>query len=176
MRSAPSSTTWEIGVSLATPPSISRRLAERARGAPDAIRGADCGALGTPLRVSGDSCVGARASAGGAPDHGAYLNGWRNASAALTGETTNAIRPSVRMSWTTIRVWPGSRSHSSVTVRPAPWRVSSSTNIERPHVDPAARREFLGSGASERATTGCAKPQADHGPAGARRCLTLDRG
>ena len=26
------------------------------------------------------------------------------------------------------------------------------------------------------ATTGCAKPQADHGPAGARRGLKLDRG
>jgi hypothetical protein len=27
-----------------------------------------------------------------------------------------------------------------------------------------------------RATTGCAKPQADHGPAGADRGLKLDRG
>jgi hypothetical protein len=76
MRSAPRSTAWEIGVSLTTPPSVSRRLAECARGAPDAIRGADCGARGTPLRVSGEGCVDARASAAGAPDHGAYLNGW----------------------------------------------------------------------------------------------------
>src|SRR3954454_7694956 len=82
----------------------------------------------------------------GAPDHGAYLNGWRNASAALTGETTNAISPSDRMSWTTIWVCPVSRSHSSVTVRPSPRRVSSSTNIDRPHVVPTARREFLGRG------------------------------
>src|SRR3954467_9428326 len=149
MRAAPSSTAWEIGVSLTTPPSISRRLAERARGAPDAIRGGDCVALGTPLRVSGDSCVDARASAGRAPDHGAYLNGWRNASAALTGGTTNAITPSDRMSWTTIWVCPVSRSHSSVTVRPSPCRVSSSTNIARPRVVPTQRREFLASGASE---------------------------
>jgi hypothetical protein len=149
MRSAPSSTAWEIGVSLTPPPSIGRRLAERARGAPDAIRGADRDALGTTLRVSGDSCVDARASTGGAPDHGAYLNGWRNASAALTGATTNAISPSDRMSWTTIWVCPVSRSHSSVTMRPSPRRVSSSTNIERPHVVPTARRAFLGSGACE---------------------------
>jgi hypothetical protein len=33
----------------------SQRLAERARGTPDSIRGADCVALGPPLRVSGDS-------------------------------------------------------------------------------------------------------------------------
>src|SRR5919112_6513534 len=76
--------------------------------------------------------VDALASAGGAPDHGAYLNGWRNASAALTGGTTNAICPSDRMSKTTIWVCPVSRSHSSVTVRASPCRVSSSTNIEPP--------------------------------------------
>ena len=149
MRSAPSSTAWEIGVSLMAPPSISRRLAERARGAPDAIHGADRVALGTPLRAGGDSCADARASVGGAGDHGAYRNGWRNASAALTGGTTNAISPSDRMSWTTIWVCPVSRSHSSVTVSPSPCRVSSSTNIERPHVVPTARREFLESGACE---------------------------
>src|SRR3954469_6908162 len=125
-----------------------QRLAERARGPPDAIRGADCGTLGTPLRVSGDSCVDARASAGGAPDHGAYLNGWRHASAALTGGTTNASSPSHRMSWQTIWVCPVSRSHSTGTVRPSPRRASSSTNIERPH-GPTASREFLGSGACE---------------------------
>jgi hypothetical protein len=33
-----------------------------------------------------------------------------------------------------------------------------------------------GLGRGMRATTGCAKPQADHGPAGARRGLKLDRG
>src|SRR3954451_278625 len=115
------------------------------RGAPDATPGADGVALATPLRV----CVDARTSAGGAPDHGAYLNGWRNASAALAGETTNTISPSQRMSWTTIWVCPVSRSHSSVTVRPSPCRVSSSTNIERPDVVTTARREFLGSGACE---------------------------
>jgi hypothetical protein len=82
MRSAPRSTVWEIGVSLTTPPAIGRRLAERARGA--------------------DRCVDARASAGGTPDHGAYLKGWRNASAALKGGTPNAIRPSDRTSWMTI--------------------------------------------------------------------------
>src|SRR3954447_26260186 len=249
MRSAPSSTAWEIGVSLTTPPAISRRLAERACGPADAIRGADCRTLETPLRVSGDSCVDARASGGGAPDHGAYRNGWRYASAALTGGTTNAISPSHRMSWTTIWVSPVSRSHSSVTARPSPRRVSSSTNIERLHVVPTARPEFLCGGACEQfptlaleraqivevccpgrvvweavdqlrcvgvgvqqlvgelgqagapprvgsliaaaraggarlagprrarcATTGCAEPQADHGPAGARRSLKLDRG
>src|SRR3954470_10367936 len=186
----------------------------------------------------------------GAPDHGAYLNGWRNASAALTGGTTNAISPSDRMSWTTICVCPVSRSHSSVTVRPSPRRVSSSTNIERPHAVRTVGPQFLVSGACEhfptlaleraelvevccpgrgvwvavyelprvgvgveqlvrelgqararlpvrsviaataraggawvnglgrgmRATTGCAQPQADHGPAGARRGLKLDRG
>src|SRR3954464_2492064 len=90
---------------------------------------------------------------GGAPDHGAYLNGWRNASAALTGGTTNAISPSHRMSWTTIWVSPVSRSHSSVTVRPSPRRVSSSTNIERPHVVPTARPEFLCGGACEQFPT-----------------------
>src|SRR3954464_701952 len=81
--------------------------------------------------------------------HGAYLNGWRNASAALTGGTPNAISPSDRMSWTTIWVCAVSRSHSSVTVRPSPCRVSSSTNIERPHVVPTARRKFFRSGACE---------------------------
>src|SRR3954454_17435257 len=85
----------------------------------------------------------------GVPDHGAYRNGWRNASAARTGGTTNAISPSDRMSWTTIWVCPVSRSHSSVTVRPSPCRVSSSTNIERPPVVPTARRESLASGAGE---------------------------
>jgi hypothetical protein len=149
MRSAPSSTMWEIGVGLTTLPWISRRLAERAGGAPDAIRGADCVARERPLRVMADSYVDARASAGGAPDHGAYLKGWRNASAALMGGTTNAIRPSDRMSWTTIWVCPVSRSHSSVTVRPSSCRISSSTNIERPHDAPAARRDFLGSGECE---------------------------
>jgi hypothetical protein len=33
-----------------------------------------------------------------------------------------------------------------------------------------------GLGRGLRATTGCAKPQADHSPAGARRGLKLDRG
>src|SRR5215212_11866369 len=98
-----------------------------------------------PSAVDAQPCSSSR----GAPDHGAYLNGWRNASAALTGGTTNAISPSDRMSWTTIWVCPLSRSHSSVTVRPSPCRVSSSTNIERPHVVPTARPEFLGSGACE---------------------------
>jgi hypothetical protein len=71
MRAAPSTTAGEIGVALTTPPLVGRRLAERARGAPDAIRGANGGALGTPLHV----CVHARASAVRVPDHGAYLNG-----------------------------------------------------------------------------------------------------
>src|SRR4051812_13641251 len=83
------------------------------------------------------------------PDHGAYLNGWRNASAARTGGTTNAISPSDRMSWTTIWVCPVSRSHSSVTVRPSPRRISSSTNIERPHAVRTVGPEFLVSGACE---------------------------
>src|SRR3954468_9330415 len=63
--------------------------------------------------------------------HGAYLNGWRNASAALTGGTPNATSPSDRVSSTMIRVCPLSRSHSSLTMRPSLCRVSSSTNIER---------------------------------------------
>src|SRR3954453_7779000 len=81
--------------------------------------------------------------------HGAYLNGWRNASAALTGGTPNATRKSDRVSWTMILVCPLSRSHSSLTVRPSLCRVSSSTNIERSRVCPPARREVLGSGARE---------------------------
>src|SRR3954471_11950085 len=71
-------------------------------------------------------------------DHGAYLNGWRNASAASTGATPKAIRPSERMSRTTILVCPVSRSHSSLTVSPSLCRLSSSTNIERPQSHAAA--------------------------------------
>ena len=73
-----------------------QRLCGGARGDPAAIRGADCVALRTPLHVSSDHCVDASASAGMRRDHGAYLKGWRNASAALTGETLKAISPSDR--------------------------------------------------------------------------------
>jgi hypothetical protein len=52
-----------------------QRLGERARGDPDSIRGAYRVALGMPLPVSSDGGVDASASAGGAPDRGAYLNG-----------------------------------------------------------------------------------------------------
>ena len=60
--------------------------------------------------------------------HGAYLNGWRNASAALTWGTPNTVSLAVRASSTTIWVCPVSRSHRSETVKPSEWRVSSSTN------------------------------------------------
>src|SRR5204862_6096387 len=40
-----------------------------------------------PSRASSDGFGDARASVGGASDHGAYLNGWRNASAALAPGT-----------------------------------------------------------------------------------------
>ena len=60
--------------------------------------------------------------------HGAYLNGWRNASPALAPETQKTSRISSRLSATTIRVLPASRFHPSETVKPASWRVSSSTN------------------------------------------------
>src|SRR5206468_9500739 len=107
--------------------------AERDGRGPDSVCGADRVALGPPPRVSSDRCDGgASTSVDGAPDHGAYLNGWRNASAALAGGTPNAISPSERASRTTIWVCPVARSHSSVTVRPSPCRVSSSTNIEPP--------------------------------------------
>jgi hypothetical protein len=60
--------------------------------------------------------------------HGAYLNGWRNASPALAPGTQKTSRLSSRLSATTIRVLPASRFHSSETVKPASWRVSSFTN------------------------------------------------
>ena len=234
---------------IAGPPSASRRSRGR-RVAEVVSERPACGQSSRDGQPGLADDVDGRASGGGAPDHGAYLNGWRNASAALTGGTTNSISPSDRLSWTTIWVCPVSRSHSSVTVRPSPCRVSSSTNIERPHVVPTARREFLRSGACEhcptlaleraeivevccpgrvvweavdelrcvgvgvqqlvrelrqararlrarsviaatadaggawvnglgrgmRATTGCAEPKADHGPAGARRGLKPDCG
>jgi hypothetical protein len=40
----------------------------------------------------------------------------------------------------------------------------------------AGGARLAGPGRAMRATTGCAEPQADHGPAGARRGLKLDRG
>src|SRR4051812_45921202 len=85
--------------------------------------------------------------------HGAYLNGWRNAWAALTGGTPNAISASDRVSWTTIWVSPLSRSHSSLTLRPSPYRVSSSTNMEWPRVGPTTGRELRARGACEQMRT-----------------------
>jgi hypothetical protein len=61
--------------------------------------------------------------------HGAYLNGWRNASAALTLATSNTDSLAVRASLITIWVCPVSRSHSSETVKPSWRRVSSSMNM-----------------------------------------------
>ena len=60
--------------------------------------------------------------------HGAYLNGWLNSSSALTRGTPNTVRVAVRASRMTIWVCPVSRFHSSQTVKPSLWRVSSSTN------------------------------------------------
>ena len=79
------------------------------------------------------------------PVHGAYLNGWRNASAASTAGTPNAIGPSRRASWTTIWVLPVSRSHSSLTVRPSPYPAC---RARRTYRDPKSAQLEDGSSAS----------------------------
>jgi hypothetical protein len=71
----------------------------RARGGPCSIRGPDCVALLSPVRVRGDSGIHDRASSE-TPDHRAHLNGRRSASTGSTAATPNAVKVSLRASWT----------------------------------------------------------------------------
>jgi hypothetical protein len=71
----------------------------RARGGPCSIRGPDCVALLSPLRVRGDSGIHDRASSE-TLDYRAHLNERRSASTGSTAGTPNAVKVSLRASWT----------------------------------------------------------------------------
>jgi hypothetical protein len=127
---------------------------------------------------------GADTSVGGAPDHAAYLNGWRNASAALAGGTPKRGRSvGAYVAEDDLgllgRAIPLERHRETVAVsrlelnehRATPSQLNGKTRARRPRCG-WVNRVWHG----VRAKCGRAEPQTDQGSTGADRGLAPDSG